>query len=100
MSDAHEKTPMSERDALLDRAAREAARDWTLAYRDELAREGRVVEGGWPGTMPEARARSAARAGSLLLERRMSELAYDERARVARITYDEARRCWRSACVA
>lgn len=92
--------PHADREALLASAAREAAQKWANAYREELARDGRPVEGGWPGTMPEARARGAACAGRHLVERAMSVLTYAELGRVARITYDEARRCWRSVAVA
>jgi hypothetical protein len=79
---------------LLEQAAFEAARAWATACRVELAREGRRVEGGWPGTLPEARVRAGAQAARALSERSMSTLTHDELGRVARITYDEARRSW------
>ena len=84
----------SSRDVLLEQAAFDAARAWATACRDELAREGRRVEGGWPGTLPEARMHASAQAGRALSERSLSALTHDELGRVARITYDEARRSW------
>lgn len=74
----------------------DAAHTWTNALRLELAREGRRVEGGWPGTLPEARARVTAEASRVLLERSLPGFTHDELARAARLTYDEARRSWRS----
>jgi len=82
------------RESLLDRAACDAARLWARACSDELVREGRGVEGGWPGTMREARTRAAVEAARLLTKRSMAALAHDELDRLARITYDEARRSW------
>ncbi len=85
------------RDVLLEQAAFDAARTWASACCLELTREGRPIEGGWPGTMPEARTRAGAHVGRMLVERSMPALTHDELGRVARITYDEARRSWRSA---
>jgi hypothetical protein len=82
------------RGVLLDKIAFEAARTWAEACRAELAREGRRVEGGWPGTMPEARTRAAGEATRALALRSMSALTHEELGRLARITYDEARRSW------
>src|SRR4051812_40182217 len=79
---------------LLDQAALEAARSWTRAYCAELAREGRRVEGGWPGTIREARTRAAVEAARVLSKESMVALTHDELDRLARSTYDEARRSW------
>jgi hypothetical protein len=86
------------RELLIDQAACDTARAWTTAFRVELAREERRVEGGWPGTLPEARMRASTHVGSLLAKRSMPALTHAELGRVARITYDEARRSWRSLC--
>lgn len=85
---------METRGNLLERAALEAARSWALAYCAELAREGRRVEGGWPGTIREARARAATEGANVLRKQVMPMLTHDELERLARITFDEARRCW------
>jgi hypothetical protein len=44
--------------------------------------------------MAEARTRAAAEARRVLIERSMAALTHDELERLARITYDEARRSW------
>jgi hypothetical protein len=87
-------TSTEKRGDLLERAAFDAARSWAGACCAELAREGRRVEGGWPGTMPEARTRAAAEAGRSLAARSMTALTHDELNQLARITYNEARRSW------
>jgi len=84
----------AERASLLEEAAIDAGNRWAAARRDELVREGRPVEGGWPGTLPEARVRVAAHAGRALTARAMSALTYDELGHAARVTYGEARRSW------
>ena len=86
---------MSDRDSLLEQAALDVARTWDKECRVELAREGRPVEGGWPGTMPEARMRAGAHVARMLVDKSMTALTYDELGRVARIAYDAARRSWR-----
>jgi hypothetical protein len=85
------------RDVALEGAAIDAARKWTTGCFDLLAHEGRAIEGGWPGTMNEARARSADLAGRALLTLALPRMTHEEHGRVARITYDEARRLWRAS---
>jgi hypothetical protein len=87
-------TPSTTRDTLLETSALRVAREWATAYRGELARDGRRVAGGWPGTLSEARMRAGAYVGRVLSKRSMRALSHDELGRVARITYDEARRAW------
>lgn len=79
---------------LLERAAVHAARSWAEACCAALAQEGRRVEGGWPGTIREARARVAAEATKVLADQSMTWLTHDELDRLAQTTYDEARRAW------
>ena len=79
---------------LLDRAASGAAVVWTGAFFSELQREGRRVEGGWPGTVREARTRAANEAARVLGQSSMPALTGEELDRLARITYEEARRSW------
>lgn len=86
--------PTETRGELLEQAALEAARSWTRAYCAELAREGRRVEGAWPGTIREARARAATEGANVLSKQSMSGLTHDELERLVRITHGEARRCW------
>ena len=80
---------------LLDRAASGAALVWTGAFFSELQREGRRVEGGWPGTVREARTRAANEAARVLTQGSMAALTGEELDRLARITYEEARKSWR-----
>jgi hypothetical protein len=82
------------RGSVLEQAAREAAHSWTLACAAQLELERRNAEGGWPGTMTEARARAFAHATTALAARSMAALTHEECARLARLTYDEARKSW------
>jgi hypothetical protein len=84
------------RERLLDAAAIDVARLWAGACRIELKREGRKVEGGWPGTMAEARTRVGAEVTKILRARSLPPLSYDELGRLVRLAYDEARRSWSS----
>jgi hypothetical protein len=84
------------RAAIVEAAALEAARAWADASRAALVRDGRKIEGGWPGTLGEARAHAAARIAPALSKRSLPDLTHDELGRAARITYDEARRTWRA----
>jgi hypothetical protein len=82
------------RERVVDAAARDAGDRWAEACRASLAKEGRLVEGGWPGTLSEARVRVAAHVGHALVEHAMSALTYDELGRAARLTYERARSAW------
>ncbi len=85
------------RDHVLDEAAHDAARAWVRQWMDDLAREGRPVEGGWPGTLKEARGRCAELSTRMLARSAMVAPARDELDRITQITYAEARRLWRAA---
>ncbi len=84
------------RGLVLQQAAVRTARTWTSAWFRALAGDGRRVEGGWPGTVPEARARIASDAARTLEGLSMAALTRDELSRVTRMTYEEARRLWRA----
>ena len=88
------------RDVLLDTAAADTARTWAQSYRHELVREGRLAEGGWPGTLAEARTRVAREAAKALVELSMPALTFDELNRIAKLTYREAGRVWRTKKIA
>lgn len=85
------------RELVLQEAAADAARAWTSRWFRALADDGRRVEGGWPGTVKEARARVAADAGRALEGSSMAALTLEELGRLTRTTYDEARRLWRAS---
>jgi hypothetical protein len=79
---------------LLERVAVDVARAWAADRRAELVREGRSVEDGWPGTVSEARSRVYAEAAQTLARHAMTALTHVERDKLARDTYEEARRSW------
>jgi hypothetical protein len=69
-------------------------RRWFASWREDLLRQGRAIEGGWPGTLPEARALVAASVAPAFTQRRMPILTNEELIWAMRATYDEARRAW------
>ena len=83
------------RQALLDATAADVGRQLFAMYRDELVREGRPLEGGWPGTLREARVLATNVLASIFAERRLSSPTEEELGCVMRGAYDEARRVWR-----
>lgn len=84
------------RSEVLDGAALDAARTWVRQWVEDLARDGRRPEGGWPGTLNEARARCAERSARMLAQGSMLAPAWDEVERYTHVTYAEARRLWRA----
>lgn len=56
--------------------------------------QGRCIEGGWPGTMPEARARVLGYLTPKLASRKMASLSHSELTRATTFAYDRARRDW------
>ena len=79
---------------VLEEAALEAARTWVNRCVEDLERDGRRIEGGWPGTLNEARGLCAELAASTLAHFSMIALARGELDRAAHVTYVEARRLW------
>lgn len=82
------------RRAQLKAAAVRLGQLWADACCEDLGRDGRAVEGGWPGTLGEARARVTAHARSMPCLLTEEELSW-----VTRATYDEARRVWFASVV-
>lgn len=69
-----------------------AAEAWIGWWSDELARQGRGMSGGWPGTLSEARARA-----SELVHRELGvDIAHEQLEALARATYSAARERWLS----
>ena len=87
-------TAAEDRQALFTEASLGLGERWAESWREDLRREGRPVEGGWPGTLPEARARVSAYFGRELVQRGWSLLTADELGSVAHTTYEQARRVW------
>src|SRR5258708_39325830 len=83
------------REHVLEEAALEAARAWVRGCVEDLERDGRRIEGGWPGTLNEARGRCAELAARMLARSSMLALAREELDRITHTTYVEARRLWR-----
>jgi len=84
-----ESTRSQELPTSVVRAARGAGARWAEQQRELLAREGRLPEGGWPGTLSEARAIAA----SLSLTR-TSPLSAEELTLAAREAYNQAKGAW------
>jgi hypothetical protein len=89
-------TSRRSRDDVLGEAALDAARIWVRQWVEDLERDGRPVEGGWPGTLNEARGRCAEVSARTLARLAMLAPARDEVERFTHITYAEARRLWRA----
>lgn len=85
------------RDLLLRETALAGARAWMNGWLRTLAEEGRPVEGGWPGTLGEARARARHDATRALAREAMTAPSRDELEDLARLINDEARRLWRAS---
>ena len=85
------------RRVLLRETAFVAGREWFASWREDLVREGRSMDGGWPGTLSEARARVTASVGRALARRKMDTATYEELGLAVRAAYDEAKRAWRQS---
>jgi hypothetical protein len=89
------RTQRSIRELLLEQAAVETAHAWIEEVRRELVRDCRELDGAWPGTLSEARARAGETFRRAALEREMPAPAPEELQLVAQLTTGEARRAWR-----
>ncbi|MBI5532000.1 MAG: hypothetical protein HY898_04745 [Deltaproteobacteria bacterium] len=88
--------PVDGRVTLLRSGACDAGRRWAETFRAGLLLEGRAVAGGWPGTMPEARAVVRASFAAEVARRRVGALSSEEIEWLARIVYASARQDWLS----
>lgn len=80
------------------RAASEAiGARWVLDYSATVQGSGRRIEGGWPGTLPEARGRVLASLPQELSERGAAPLSSQELAAASAMASAEAKRRWRAA---
>jgi hypothetical protein len=82
------------RQSLLAATAADVGQRLFALRRDEIVREGRVVAGGWPGTIREARALSIAVLAPVFAQRHMTAPTNDELGWVMHAAYDAARRAW------
>jgi hypothetical protein len=67
---------------------------WAHGLCAGMQREGRSIEGGWPGTVVEARARVLGHLVRELARRGMAPPSTAELTSATEITYDRARRHW------
>jgi hypothetical protein len=82
---------------LLQRTTLLIGEDWAKTWLADMRRERRVVGGGWPGTLPEARARVNALLTAELERRRMLPLSAEELAAATQRVYQQAKREWLDA---
>jgi len=82
------------RDAILRAAPAAVGAAWARDVSARLAAEGRSVEGGWPGTIVEARALISGRLRAELVGRDLHQASSEELVAAAARTYDEARSAW------
>jgi hypothetical protein len=80
----------------LRQGACDAGRQWAERFCADLRTEGRAVQGGWPGTMAEARAVVRASLQGEISARRRSAVTTVELEWLTRIAYASARQDWLS----
>jgi hypothetical protein len=80
-------------DPRLDAVVREESLAWVEQCMEQLARQGRPIAGGWPGTVSEAR-RLVARRIQTGRGDALRALDAAQHARLVRAVYDCARRAW------
>jgi hypothetical protein len=85
------------RDLLLRQSPAAVGANWALQYLDGLRRSGRSIEGGWPGTLPEARAQVLAALPQALISNGLRALEPQELVAATALAYAEARRNWQLA---
>jgi hypothetical protein len=85
------------RQALLIATAADVGRRLFAVRRDELLGEGRILAGGWPGTVREARGLAIAVLAPVLAHHHMSAPTNEELGLVMHAAYGEARRAWRTS---
>jgi hypothetical protein len=59
-----------------------------------MRQNGRAIEGGWPGTLPEARGRIVGNLSQELRSLGLPQLDHDELVAATATAYEEAKRCW------
>lgn len=88
---------MTSREQLLLELPVQIGSEMADAWKAEMARQNRAIEGGWPGTLGEARAQALAYFGRELLARKMPPLNSAEATSVTSLVYAKARQNWLAA---
>ena len=70
---------------------------WAIDSCEELRQSGRSVEGGWPGTVKEARVRVQRELTRLLAARGLAPLRPEELVAATSAAYEQAKRAWQGA---
>jgi hypothetical protein len=91
---------ITDRDTVVAQGSLLIAAKWADGWCDDMRKNGRAVAGGWPGTLPEARARVTAYFERELARRGMLQLSSDELVSATRATYERAKQAWFSAQLA
>ncbi|MEM9692337.1 MAG: hypothetical protein AAGA56_07320 [Myxococcota bacterium] len=92
-ADQVETAPVSRR-RVIQEASQRAGAAWAQGWFDLLQREGRLVTGGWPGTMSEAKGRARAQVDSSLTRLALPPVTHEELNDAARVAYDNAKSLW------
>ena len=82
------------RTSLLLETSLQVGAHWARTIYDELMIAGRAIEGGWPGTVREAKTRVAAHFRYELPRHKMLPLRDDELVAASRFAYEKAKRDW------
>lgn len=82
------------RGRVLQETSEVAGASWALEYSEAVQRSGRAVEGGWPGTIPEARARVMRALPPALSARGLSPLSPREIVEASSMVNAVAKRSW------
>jgi hypothetical protein len=82
------------RQALLDAEPLTLGSSWARVWCQSMQTDGRLVVGGWPGTLAEARARVQGHLGGELARRRMPQLSLEELTLATSAAYQRAKRDW------
>ena len=83
-----------ERNAVLKEVSLAIGTAWARSVCDNIKEQGRVIAGGWPGTLAEARARIATRLRDELVLHGMKALDPEELEQAVSATYVRAKQEW------
>jgi len=86
-----------ERGVFLNKQCEALGTSWAERWIVQLQRQERSVEGGWPGTLPEAKSIVRSQLDSELARLHLRSLNNDEYVVATRATYEHARQAWQSA---